>query len=76
MGVAAATAFVEHVLTPMGVADIEARTVPAAYKINPRPVEPSVVATEAEIRTTNPPVGEKRRQSLYVAHGYENDEVR
>ena len=57
MGVAAATAFVEHVLTPMGVADIEARTVPAAYKINPRLVEPSLVATEAEIRTTNPPVG-------------------
>ena len=48
MGVAAARASAEPVPPSMGMAKTEAKTVSAAGEIDPRPVQPSVVATEAE----------------------------
>ena len=37
----------------MGMATLEAKTVSAAGEIDPRPVEPFVVAVEAEKQSTN-----------------------
>ena len=50
MGVAAARASAEPVPPSMGMAKTEAKTVSAAGEIDPRPVQPSVVVTEAETR--------------------------
>ena len=48
MVVAAAGASAEPVPHSMGMAKTEAKTVSAAGKFDPRPVQPSVVVTEAE----------------------------
>ena len=63
MGVAAARAYAEPVPPSMGMAKTEAKTGSAADEIDPRPVQPSVVATEAETRATNLP-GEAERPSI------------
>ena len=55
MGVAAARASAEPVPPSMGMAKTEAKTVSAAGEIDPRPVQPSVVTTEAGTRATNLP---------------------
>ena len=47
----------------MGMAKTEARTVSAAGENDPRPVQPSVVATEAETRAMNLP-GEAKMPSM------------
>ena len=60
MGVAAARASAEPMPPSMGMAKTEAKTVSAAGEIDPRPVLPSVVATEAETRATNLPGGAER----------------
>ena len=49
----------------MGMAKTEAKTVSAAGEIDPRPVQHSVVATEAETRATNFP-GETERPSIPI----------
>ena len=49
----------------MGMAKPEAKTVSAAGEIDPRPIQPSVVATEAETRATNLP-GEEERPSILI----------
>ena len=64
MGVASAVASAEPVLPSMGTAKTEAKTVSAAGEIDRRPVQPSVVATEAETRTTNLPGGAERPSIL------------
>ena len=74
--VAAARASAEPVPLSMGMATTEAKTVPAAGEIDPRPVQPSAVATEAETRATNLPGGAESRQFLYVARACENRENR
>ena len=76
MGVAAARAFTETVPPSMGMAKTEAKTVSAAGEIDPRPVQPSVVATEAETRRRIFPGKKKSRQSLCVARVFENGETR
>ena len=53
MGVPAGRASAEPVPPLMGMAKTEAKTVSAAGEIDPRPVQSSVVATEAEPRATN-----------------------
>ena len=65
MGVAAARASAEPVPPSMGMAITEAKTVSAAGEIDPRPVQPSVVVTEAEMRATNLP-GEAERPSILI----------
>ena len=65
MGVAAARAFAVPVPPSMGMAKTEAKTVSAAGEIDPRPVQPSVVATEAETRSTNLP-GEAETPSILI----------
>ena len=60
----------------MGMAKPDAKTVLSAGEIDPRPVQPSAVATEAEIRATNVPGEQKGRQSLHVACVRENIESR
>ena len=64
MGIAAARASAEPVPPSMDMAKTEAKTVSGAGRIDPRPVQPSVVATEAEIRATNLPRGAERLSSL------------
>ena len=65
MGVAAARASAEPVMRSMGMAKPEAKTVSATGEIDPRPVQPSVVATEADTRATNLP-GEAERPSILI----------
>ena len=65
MSVSAARAFAGPVPPSMGMAKTEAKTVSAAGEIDPRPIQPSVVATEAETRTTNLP-GEAERPSILI----------
>ena len=55
MGAAAARASAEPVPPSIGMAKTEAKTVSAEDEIDLRPVQPSVVATEAETRATNLP---------------------
>ena len=57
MGVAAARASAEPVPPSMGMAKIKAETVSPAGEIDPRPVQPSAIATEAETRATTLPGG-------------------
>ena len=76
MGVAAARASAAPMRPLMGVAKTEAKTVSAAGEIDPRPVQPSVVGTEAETRATNLPGKQKGRQSYHVARVCENREMR
>ena len=64
MGVAAARASAEPVPLSMDMAKTEAKTVSVAGEINPRPVQPSTVATEAETRATNLPGGAERPSIL------------
>ena len=63
--VVAAGASAESVPPSMGMANPEAQTVTAAGEIDPRPVQPSVLATEAETRATNLP-GEAERMSILI----------
>ena len=65
MGVAAARASAEPVPPPMGMAKTEAKTVSAANEIDPRPVQLSAAAKEAETRATNLP-GEAERPSILI----------
>ena len=65
MGVAAARPSAEPVPPPMGMEKTEAKTVSAAGEINPRPIQPSVMATEAETRATNLP-GEAERPQIFI----------
>ena len=65
MGVAAARDSAEPVPPSMVMAKTEAKTVSAAGRIDPRSVQPSVVATEAETRATNLP-GEAERLSILI----------
>ena len=60
MGVAAARSSAEPVPPSVGMANTEAKTVSAAGDIDPRPVQPSLVATEAETLATNLPGGAER----------------
>ena len=76
MVVAAARACAEPVPPSIGMAKTEAKTVSAAGKIDPRPVQPSAVATKAEPRAKNVPGEQKGHQSIYVAGGRENRENR
>ena len=64
MGVAAARASAEPVPPSIGMEKPEAKTVSGAGEIDPRPVQPSVVATEAEVRATNRPGGAERPSIL------------
>ena len=64
MGVAAARASAEPVPPSMSMAKTEAKTVSAAGDMDPRLVQPSVVATEAETRATNLPGGAERPSTL------------
>ena len=57
MGVAAARASAELVPPSMGMAKFKAETVSTAGEIDPWPVQPSTMATEAETRATNLPGG-------------------
>ena len=72
IGVAAARASGEPVPSSIGIAKSEAKAVSAAGEIDWRPVQSSVVATEAETRAINLPGGAERPSSLYVARVYEN----
>ena len=65
MGIAAARASAEPVQPSMGMAKTEAKTVSAAGEIDPRPVQLSVVVTEAETLATNLP-GEAERPSIPI----------
>ena len=53
MDVASGRVSAESVPPSMGMATLEAKTVSAAGEIDPRPVEPFVVAVEAEKQSTN-----------------------
>ena len=64
-GVAAAGASAEPVPPSMGMAKTESKTVSAAGETDPRPVQPLVVATEAEPRAMNFP-GEAERPSILI----------
>ena len=74
--VAAARASAEPVAPSMSMATTEAKTVPAADEIDPRPAQSSAAATEAETQATNLPGEAESRQSLYVARVCENRENR
>ena len=74
MVVAAARASAEPVPPSMGMARTVAKTMSAAGEIDPRPAQPSAVATEAETQRRISPGGQKGRQSLYVARVCENVE--
>ena len=65
MGVVAARASAEPTPPSMGMAKPEAKTVSTAGEVDPRPVQPSVVAPEAEARETNLP-GEAERPSILI----------
>ena len=62
--VAASGASAEPVPTSLGTVKTEAKTLSAAGKIRPQPVQRSTVATEAELRATNPPEGAERSTIL------------
>ena len=64
MGVAAAEASAEPVSPSVSMAKTEAKTVSSAGEIDPRPVQPSLVATEAETRAMNLPEGAERPSIL------------
>ena len=76
MIVAAARASAEPVPPSMGMAKTEAKTVSAAGKIDPRPVQLSAVATGAERRATNPPGGAERPSTLIRGSCVQNREQR
>ena len=65
--VAAAGASAGPVPPSLGTAKNEAKAVPAAGKVGPRPGQRSAVATEAETRATNLPEGVER--SSILMHG-------
>ena len=65
MGVAAARASAEPVPPSMGMAKTEVQTVSTAGEIDPRPVQRSVMATEAETRATKLP-GEAEMTSILI----------
>ena len=60
MDVAAARASAEPVPPSMGMANTKAKTASAAGEIDPWPVQPLAVATEAETRATNLAGGAER----------------
>ena len=64
MGVAAARVSAEPVPSSMGMAKTEPKTVSAAGEIDPRPVNLSVVASEAETRAANLPEEAERPSIL------------
>ena len=64
MGVAAARASAEPVPPLMGMAKTEAKMTSSTGEIDPRPIQPSVVATEAESRATSVPGGAERPSIL------------
>ena len=67
MAVAAAMSSAEPVPPSMGIVKLETKTVSAAREIDPRPVQLSAVAMEAETRATNLPGG---AESPYILiHG-------
>ena len=70
---AAARVSAEPVPTSVGMAKTEAKMVSSAGEIDPRPVQPSAVATEAETRATNLPGDAERPSILCVC---ENREIR
>ena len=74
MGVAAARVSAELVPASMSMAKPEAKTVSAASEMDPRAVQPSVGATEAETRTTKI-LGGAERPSIYT-RVCENREMR
>ena len=76
MGVAAVKASAEPVPPSMGMAKTEAKPMSAAGEIDPRPVQPSVVAMEAENERRISPGKQKGRQSLHMARVCENREMR
>ena len=53
MAVATARISAEPVRPSMGMAETGSKTVSAAGEIDPRPAQPSILATEVETRTTN-----------------------
>ena len=64
MGVAAARASAEPVPPSMGMTETQAKTVSVAGETDPRPIQPSVVATAAETRAMNLPGGAERPSIL------------
>ena len=76
MVVAAARASAEPVPPSIGMAKTEAKMVSAPGEIDPRPIQPSAVATKAEPRAKNVDIDQKGHKSIYVACGRENRENR
>ena len=62
--VAAASASAEPVPSSVGMAKTEGKSVSASEKIDPLPVQPTAVATEAETRATSLPGGAERSSIL------------
>ena len=61
----------------VGMAIAEVITVSAAREIDPRPVQPSAVAAEADTRATNIlPEEQKGHSTLYVSRVCEKREMR
>ena len=75
MGVAAARPSAEPVPPSMGMEKTEAKMMSAAYEIDPRLVQPSVVATKSSTRATNLP-GEEERPSIFIRDSCERKIVK
>ena len=72
MGVAAAKASAEPMPPSMGMKETETKTVSVAGEIDPRPVQPSAVATEAEPQAKDLPGGGRKAVNPYKWHVCEN----
>ena len=70
--VAAAGASAEVVLTSVGTAKTEAKSLSAAGKARPQPGQRSTVVTDAETRATNLPAGAERSSILICGRVCEN----